>query len=89
MFFHADLIILDEPTNNLGVEETQGVLRFIRNARQNGASCVFITHNTYHVFQAVDRIVILRRGKKVCEVDPKETSIEEVEKVITGIADTA
>lgn len=88
MFFDADLIILDEPTNNLGVEETQGVLRFIRNARDGGASCLFITHNIYHVFQVVDRIVILRRGKKVCEVDPKKTSIEEVEKVITGLVDS-
>ena len=87
MFFHADLILLDEPTNNLSVEETQGVLRFIRNAREGGASCVFITHNIYHVFQVVDRIVILRRGKKVCEVDPKKTTIAEVEKVITGIVD--
>ena len=88
MFFKADLIILDEPTNNLGVEETQSVLRFIRNARDAGVSCVFITHNIYHVFQVVDRIVILRRGKKIGEVDPKTTTIEEVEKVITGITDT-
>ncbi len=88
MFFDAELILLDEPTNNLGVEETQGVLRFIRNARDAGVSCVFITHNIYHVFQVVDRIVILRRGRKVCEVDPKRTTIEEVEKVITGISDT-
>jgi simple sugar transport system ATP-binding protein len=88
MFFDADLIILDEPTNNLGVEETQGVLRFIRSARDAGVSCIFITHNIYHVFQVVDRIVILRRGKKVCEVDPKKTTIGEVEKVITGIVDT-
>jgi simple sugar transport system ATP-binding protein len=88
MFFQADLIILDEPTNNLGVEETQGVLRFIRNARDAGVSCIFITHNIYHVFQVVDRIVILRRGKKICEVNPKKTTIEEVEKVITGITDT-
>lgn len=88
MFFEADLIILDEPTNNLGVEETQGVLRFIRNARDAGVSCIFITHNIYHVFQVVDRIVVLRRGKKVCEVDPKKTTIEEVEKVITGITST-
>ena len=85
MFFQADLIILDEPTNNLGVEETQGVLRFIRNARDAGVSCIFITHNIYHVFQVVDRIVVLRRGKKVCEVDPKKTTIEEVEKAITGM----
>ena len=34
MHFDSDLIILDEPTNNLGVAETQGVLRFVRNARE-------------------------------------------------------
>ncbi len=36
MHFDSDLIILDEPTNNLGVAETQGVLRFVRSARDSG-----------------------------------------------------
>ena len=54
MFFEADLIVLDEPTNNLGVEETQGVLQFIRQAKADGHSSIFITHNIYHVFQVVD-----------------------------------
>jgi simple sugar transport system ATP-binding protein len=86
MHFESELIILDEPTNNLGVEETQGVLRFVRNARDSGHSCVFIAHNIHHVFQVVDRIVVLRRGKKVADdIDPKQTTIEEVEKVITGM----
>ena len=84
--FQSDLIILDEPTNNLGVEETQGVLRFVRNARNTGHSCILIAHNIYHVFQVVDRIVVLRRGKVVADdINPKESSIEEVERVITGI----
>jgi simple sugar transport system ATP-binding protein len=88
MHFESDLIILDEPTNNLGVEETQGVLRFVRNARDSGHSCIFIAHNIYHVFQVVDRIVVLRRGKKVADdIDPKKTTIEQVEKVITGLID--
>lgn len=86
MQFKSELIILDEPTNNLGVEETQGVLRFVRSARDSGSSCIFIAHNIYHVFQVVDRIVVLRRGKKVADdIDPKQTTIEEVEKVITGM----
>ena len=55
MHFDSDLIILDEPTNNLGVAETQGVLRFVRNARDSGHSCIFIAHNIHHVFQVVDR----------------------------------
>lgn len=86
MQFDSELIILDEPTNNLGVEETQGVLRFVRNARDSGHSCVLIAHNIHHVFQVVDRIVVLRRGEKVADdIDPKQTSVEEVEKIITGM----
>jgi simple sugar transport system ATP-binding protein len=87
MFFEADLIILDEPTNNLGVEETQGVLNFLRGAKATGHSSIFITHNIYHIFQVVDRIVVLRRGKNVANLRRDETTIEEVEKIITGIID--
>jgi simple sugar transport system ATP-binding protein len=85
MHFESDLIILDEPTNNLGVAETQGVLRFVREARDTGHSCIFIAHNIYHVFQVVDRIIVMRRGKIAADdIDPKKTSITEVEHVITG-----
>jgi simple sugar transport system ATP-binding protein len=86
MHFESDLIILDEPTNNLGVQETQGVLHFVRNARDSGHSCIFIAHNIYHVFQVVDRIIVLRRGRKVADdIDPKQTTIEAVERIITGM----
>ena len=86
MHFDSDLIILDEPTNNLGVAETQGVLRFVRNARDSGHSCIFIAHNIHHVFQVVDRIVVMRRGTVVADdIDPKHTTVEEVERVITGM----
>jgi simple sugar transport system ATP-binding protein len=88
MHFDSDLIILDEPTNNLGVAETQGVLRFVRGARDSGHSCIFIAHNIHHVFQVVDRIVVMRRGKVVAEdIDPKHTTVEEVESVITGMSE--
>jgi len=87
MHFDSDLIILDEPTNNLGVAETQGVLSFVRNARDSGHSCIFIAHNIHHVFQVVDRIVVMRRGHVVADdIDPRRTSVEEVERVITGTA---
>ena len=85
MHFDSDLIILDEPTNNLGVAETQGVLRFVRNARDSGHSCILIAHNIHHVFQVVDRIVVMRRGRIVADaIDPKTTTVAEVEDVITG-----
>jgi simple sugar transport system ATP-binding protein len=85
MYFESDLIILDEPTNNLGVAETQGVLRFVRGARDLGHSCIFIAHNIHHVFQVVNRIVVMRRGKVVADdIDPKRSTVEEVERIITG-----
>ncbi len=90
MQFQSELIILDEPTNNLGVEETHGVLSFVRAARNSGHSCIFIAHNIYHVFQVVDRIVVMRRGKMVADnINPKETTVEKVEEVITGMKLTA
>jgi simple sugar transport system ATP-binding protein len=86
MHFDSDIIILDEPTNNLGVAETQGVLRFVRGARDSGHSCIFIAHNIHHVFQVVDRIVVMRRGKVVADdLSPKTSTIEDVEAVITGM----
>ena len=88
MYFDSDLIILDEPTNNLGVAETRGVLNFVRSARDRGHSCIFIAHNIHHVFQVVDRIVVLRRGKVVADdIDPKKTTIDDVELIITGMTD--
>jgi len=88
MHFESDLIILDEPTNNLGVAETKGVLRFVRGARDSGHSCIFIAHNIHHVFQVVDRIVVMRTGRIVADnIDPKKSSIEEVEQIITGMTE--
>jgi simple sugar transport system ATP-binding protein len=85
MYFDSDLIILDEPTNNLGVAETQGVLRFVREARDTGHSCIFIAHNIHHVFQVVDRMVVMRLGTVVADnLSPKTSSIQDVEDVITG-----
>ncbi|MER8942810.1 ATP-binding cassette domain-containing protein [Mesorhizobium sp. M0915] len=88
MFFDSDLIVLDEPTNNLGVAETKGVLRFVRHARDTGHSCVFIAHNIHHVFQVVDRIVVMRGGKVVADnINPECSSVAEVEQVITGMSE--
>jgi simple sugar transport system ATP-binding protein len=85
MYFDSDLIILDEPTNNLGVAETQGVLRFVREARDTGHSCIFIAHNIHHVFQVVDRMVVMRLGTVVADnLSPKTSTIQDVEDVITG-----
>jgi simple sugar transport system ATP-binding protein len=84
MQFQAKVIILDEPTNNLGVEETRGVLRFVKEVRAAGHSVLFITHNIHHVFQVADRIVVMRRGETVAELVVADTDLLTVESIIMG-----
>jgi simple sugar transport system ATP-binding protein len=85
MFFEADLIILDEPTNNLGVKESQSVLDFVVQTKERGHSSLFITHNIHHIYQVADRIVVLRHGRQVGDVRRNETSMDEVISLITGM----
>jgi simple sugar transport system ATP-binding protein len=85
MQFAAKVIILDEPTNNLGVEETHGVLRFVKEVRDAGHTVLFITHNIHHVFQVADRIVVMRRGEIVAERAVEDTDLLTVESLIMGV----
>jgi len=84
MQFAAKVIILDEPTNNLGVEETHGVLRFVKEMREAGHSVLLITHDIHHVFEVADRIIVMRRGEIVAEQTVADTDLLTVESLITG-----
>src|SRR4051812_6283270 len=59
----ARLLILDEPTSALGVNEAAIVLRHVIRARARGLGVVFITHNVHHALPVGDRFVILNRGR--------------------------
>ena len=63
LHFNADLIILDEPTMGLALRETDRVLNFVRNFRDQGKAAIFIDHNILHVYDVADRFVILDRGR--------------------------
>ena len=68
----AELIILDEPTNALSLNETQKVFDFVKNVRESGRSVLFIGHNIYHVYDISDRFVILDRGEVVHQLNKKD-----------------
>ncbi len=59
----ARLLILDEPTSALGVNEAAIVLRHVIRARVRGLGVIFITHNVHHALPIGDRFVILNRGR--------------------------
>jgi simple sugar transport system ATP-binding protein len=85
MQFAAKVIILDEPTNNLGVEETRGLLRFVKDVRDTGHTVLFITHNIHHVLQVADRIIVMRRGAIVAERVVADTDLLTIESLIMGV----
>ena len=79
------IIILDEPTAALGVEETRRVLELTEKLRARGLSVIMISHNLHHVFSVADRITVLRGGRRVGMRRRAETTGEEVVRLITGV----
>ena len=77
IYNNAELIILDEPTNNLSLNETQKVFDFVLNVKKSGRSVLFIGHNIYHVYDISDRFVILDRGEVVHQLDKKDIATPE------------
>jgi simple sugar transport system ATP-binding protein len=78
LYFDAQLIILDEPTNNLSLSETNKVLDFVRWIKTHRKSCIFITHSIYHVYSVADRFVVLDRGNTVGEFLKKDVSLDDL-----------
>lgn len=83
MYFKADLVILDEPTNALSVKEVGKVLNFIRQVKERGKSCVYISHTISNIYPVSDRFVILDRGAVVGEYERKSISESELVDVLT------
>ncbi len=84
--FGAKLLILDEPTAALSVGETRRVLEHILEAKKQGISVIFITHNIYHVYEVADRLVLLEKGEKIGDYDKKDVTPEKVMDIIAAAA---
>jgi ABC-type sugar transport system ATPase subunit len=79
------LILLDEPTSALGVRETSHVLELVaRTRKEKGVSMILISHNLQHVFQIVDRIIVMRHGEVVGVREKINTTPDEIVSMITG-----
>ncbi len=85
VFFEAKLVILDEPTSNISVRETHKVLELIPQLRSKGVSVIIVSHRMDDIFSTADRIVVLRRGKKIEDVRKEDTSMEAVvQHIVSG-----
>jgi D-xylose transport system ATP-binding protein len=83
------VVILDEPTAALGVEQTAQVLDLVERLRERGLAVILISHNMADVQAVADRVAVLRLGRNNGVFDVATTSHEEVIAAITGASDNA
>jgi simple sugar transport system ATP-binding protein len=84
IYWNAKLLIMDEPTAALGVPEQRKVLDLVRLLRGKNIPIIIISHQLYDIFSVTDRLVIMRRGKKVAELLTKETTPDKVVGLMIG-----
>jgi len=82
--FSSKLVIMDEPTAALGVQETAQVENIIRTLKQQGEPLILISHNMRQVMDLVDRIIVFRRGRICANLRKEETDGQDVVAYITG-----
>jgi ribose transport system ATP-binding protein len=84
IYWNAKVMIMDEPTAALGVSEQRKVLTLVRTLSSQGVPVIIISHNMQDVFAVADRIVILRRGRKVGERIAAQTTPDEIVSLMVG-----
>jgi ABC-type sugar transport system ATPase subunit len=76
LYWDAKLVIMDEPTAALGVPEQRKVLALVRTLRDQGIPVIIISHTMQDVMEVADRMIVLRRGRKVAEVPRSAATVE-------------
>lgn len=88
LYFNADLIVLDEPTMGLSLQETRKLIEFVREIKRAGKAAVFIDHNVFHVYSVADRVVVLDRGKVAGEFLTKDITLNDLTEKMYRVAES-
>ena len=78
----ADIVIMDEPTAALGVQESERVLRLVQDLRNAGKAIVLISHNLQQVWQTADRLLVMHLGRVAGIRHRADSTVEEIVKLI-------
>lgn len=79
-----DILIFDEPTAVLTIQEIDELMKIMENFKKEGKSILFITHKLNEIMKVASSCTILRKGKYVGVVDVKKTTPEELSKLMVG-----
>jgi general nucleoside transport system ATP-binding protein len=84
LYRNADILILDEPTAVLTPHEADELFKILRSLASEGRSIIFITHKLREVMELADRITVIRRGRVVGTLTPKEATRERLAEMMVG-----
>ena len=84
LYYGAKIIILDEPTAVLTVQEIQKLFSVLRKMKEEGHSIIIITHKLGEVMEISDRVAILRKGEYITTVNTSETNEQELTEWMVG-----
>jgi simple sugar transport system ATP-binding protein len=84
MLSEAKIVLMDEPTAAISVRQVAEVLHLIRQLRERGIAVILISHRMPDVFAVADRVIVMRRGRKVADTTIAASSPEQVTGLITG-----
>jgi D-xylose transport system ATP-binding protein len=82
--WNSRLVILDEPTAALGVAQTRQVLDLVKRLAGQGLAVILISHNLHDIFEAADRITVLRLGRNAALLNRADVTQQEVVHAITA-----
>ena len=81
---NASLILMDEPTSALSSKEVDSLFALMRRLKEKGVPVVFISHRLEEVLQVVDRIIIMRDGRRVGTLPIEEATEEKIIRLMVG-----
>lgn len=84
MSLNAEVLILDEPTSSLTINETEVLFRNLKRLKDNEVTIIYICHRLDEVFQISDRISVLRDGKYLGTFTTDKITPKEVVALIAG-----
>ena len=84
LYYGAKVIILDEPTAVLTVQEIEKLFDVLRRMKEQGHSIIIITHKLNEVMDISDRVAILRKGEYIGTVETAETSEQQLTEYMVG-----
>src|SRR5512143_3471526 len=84
LYREADILILDEPTAVLTPQEVEALFKVLKTLIEKGKSIIFITHKLKEVMALANRITVLRAGRTVGTVEPKDVNPEKLAAMMVG-----